>query len=57
MKSKITKIQNDIQILLIDAEEKSDSDNEKTAEKWQAVSEALQGSIDALDEALDAVEG
>lgn len=57
MKVTLEKISANLSMQQSIAEEKMDSENEDTANKYQEVYDALQNAIDAVDEALSALKG
>ena len=56
MKAQLTKMLSKFEALQCDAEDLANSDNEKTAEKYEEVFPILSDIVDKINEALDALE-
>jgi len=56
MKSQLEKLKGQIEALVSRAEELSDSENEKTAQKYQDIPIHLEAALDAIEEAIQELE-
>jgi hypothetical protein len=54
MKTQLTTLSMRLDALIASAEDKADSDNEKTAERYETIIECLQAAHESIEEAIAA---